>query len=69
MPLPSELLINVYKSNYSTTLDCTGGYLQIPIEESNIYNTAVVTHMGVLEWVYLPFRYKIVLSGHFPTVS
>src|SRR3989441_2472643 len=55
MPLGEDLLLKICPANYISTLDCTAGYWQIPIKESDTYKTAFMTHRGLYEWLALPF--------------
>ena len=55
MPLGEDLLLKICPSNFITTLDCTAGYWQIPVKDSDTYKTAFVTHRGLYEWLTLPF--------------
>src|SRR6267154_2616783 len=55
MPLCDNLLLKICPTKFITTLDCTAGYWQIPVKDSDTYKTAFVTHRGLYEWLALPF--------------
>lgn len=54
-PRAEDLLHEIGTANFISTLDCTSGYWQIPMRESDIYKTAFVTHRGLYEWIVMPF--------------
>jgi Reverse transcriptase (RNA-dependent DNA polymerase)/RNase H-like domain found in reverse transcriptase len=59
-PTPNidELLNDVSPSKYITKVDCSSGYHQIPIKESDQHKTAFKTHNQFLEWTHCPFGLK-----------
>ena len=56
--IPDDILMRVSSAPFITTLDCTSGYWQIPIRESDRHKTAFHSNRGLLEWVYMPFGLK-----------
>jgi len=58
MPRAEDMLMKVSSAKYLTTLDCTSGYWQIPLRESDIQKTAFITHRGLFEWLVMPFGLK-----------
>ena len=56
-PLPrlDELLAQVGKVKFLTTLDLSQGYHQVPLTEESVPKTALVTTFGKYEYVRLPF--------------
>ena len=57
LPRPDELLdqIGQVKPRYITTLDFPMGYHQIPMAQDAIEKTAFISHMGLFEYLRLPF--------------
>lgn len=53
-----DMIYKMSSAKFFTTLDCTQGYYQIPMEESSIPLTAFVTHRGQYENVFMPFGLK-----------
>ena len=58
MPRSEDLVNRISGAKYISTLDCTSGYWQIPMRESDISKTAFVTHNGLYEWLVMPFGLK-----------
>ena len=56
--ISEDILMRVCASNFITTLDCTSGYWQIPMRESDIHKIVLYSARGLLEWVYMPFGLK-----------
>ena len=56
-PLPriDELLASVKSSKFFISFDLVSGYWQIPMAEEDIPKTAFVTHIGLFEFVVMPF--------------
>ncbi len=50
-----DLLRKIAPARYITTLDCTSGYYQIPMETGSIPLTAFITHRGHFECITMPF--------------
>ena len=61
-PFPEELLLEISKANFITTLDCVSGYFQIPMRAEDVFKTAFVTHKGLFEWLVMPFGVKTASS-------
>lgn len=59
-PLPrvDDLIRKVSSAKFITSLDCTQGYYQIPMNSASISLTSFVTHKGQYEWLYMPFGLK-----------
>ena len=57
-PLPriDDLLDQLGKSRYFTTLDLAAGYWQIRMDEKSVEKTAFATHQGLYEFRVMPFR-------------
>ena len=68
-PIPQceDLLLQISSSSYITSLDCTSGFWQLPMKESDAHKTAFVTHRGLFEWLVMPFGVKTA-SGSFQRV-
>ena len=47
---------------YFSTLDCASGYYQIKTKDSARSKTAFVGHMGLFEYVHMPFGLTNVLA-------
>jgi hypothetical protein len=58
MCLSEDLLNQVAPANFITTLDCSSGYWQIPMDESSRELTAFVTHRGQYQWKRMAFGLK-----------
>jgi hypothetical protein len=56
--ISEDILMRVCAAKYISTLDCTSGYWQIPMKESDIHKTAFYSSRGLLEWVFMPFGLK-----------
>ena len=56
-PLPriDELLASVKSSKFFISFDLVSGYWQIPMSEEDIPKTAFLTHLGLFEFVVMPF--------------
>ena len=61
-PFPEELLLEISRACFITTLDCVSGYWQIPMREKDIHKTAFITHKGLFEWTVMPFGVKTASS-------
>ena len=59
-PLPriDELLDQLGRSKYFSTLDLTAGYWQMPVHSTSREKTAFVTHQGLYEFQVMPFGLK-----------
>ena len=78
MPNANALYTVLHGNKIFTTLDLVRGYNQIPMEESSIEKTAVITPVGLYEYVRMPFglcnaaqsfqRFMDGLLGHLPYV-
>ena len=55
MPRIDDLLQEVSKSKYISTLDCTSGYWQLSVHPESRDKTAFTTHRGLYEWNVLSF--------------
>ena len=55
LPRLDELLAQVGKAKYLSTLDLSQGYHQVPLDEDSIPKTAFITSFGKFEYVRLPF--------------
>ena len=55
LPRAPDLLENLGKKNYFTSLDAAMGYWQIPIHPDDRKYTAVITQAGLFEFIRMPF--------------
>jgi len=55
MPRVDELIEQLGKSRYITTLDLTKGYWQVPLAPAARENTAFITPDGLFHFIMLPF--------------
>ena len=53
-----DLINQVASAKYITTLDCSSGYWQVPMQEDSKELTAFVTHRGMYQWLRMPFGLK-----------
>jgi len=53
-----EVVKRVSNSSFLTTLDCTQGFYQIPMDPESIRLTSFVTHRGQYENIKMPFGLK-----------
>ena len=58
MPRIDDLVQEVGKSNFISTLDCTSGYWQIEVHPESRDKTAFITHRGLFHWNVLSFGLK-----------
>ena len=59
-PLPrvDELLDQLGRSKYFSTLDLASGYWQVPVHPASREKTAFITHQGLYEFQVMPFGLK-----------
>ena len=59
-PLPriQDILNGLYDANIFSTIDIVKAYHQIPMKESDINKTAIITPLGLFEYVKMPFGLK-----------
>ncbi|CAM4589164.1 unnamed protein product [Lepidochelys olivacea] len=55
MPRTDELLEKLGRAQFISTLDLTKGYWQVPLDESAKERSAFITHLGLYEFIVLPF--------------
>ena len=55
MPRIDEMLDNIGRSKYLTTLDLAKGYWQIPMEETDKEKTAFTSPLGLFQFTTMPF--------------
>jgi hypothetical protein len=58
MPNVEEVINKVGHARYISIFDCKGAYWQVPVRESDIWLTAIVTPLGLFEWTRCPFGMK-----------
>ena len=56
MPHIQDTLDTLHGNNLFTNLDLLKGYHQIKVEESSREKTAFTTHIGLFQYIRLPFR-------------
>jgi hypothetical protein len=56
-PLPREddTLDELKNANFYTHLDLASGFWQVRVRDQHIHKTAFQTHVGLMEWVAMPF--------------
>lgn len=57
MPQTSEMFLALHDAKYFAALDCTEGFLQIPVLPEHRYRTAFVTSFGCFHYKRCPFGY------------
>src|SRR6267154_1651523 len=57
-PRIEDILMKIGDARYMSTLDCSSGYWQVKIAESDRSKTAFITHRGLFEWNFVPFGQK-----------
>jgi hypothetical protein len=55
MPSGEDLLMRMCPANFISTLDCSQGFYQVPLVESDAYKTAFISHRGHFEFLVSPF--------------
>ncbi|CAM4709763.1 unnamed protein product [Lepidochelys kempii] len=58
MPRTDEPLAKLGWALFTSTLDLTKGYWQVPLDESAKERSAFITHVGLYEFNVLPFRLR-----------
>lgn len=56
IPRMDDCLDSLGEALFFSTLDCTAGYWQIPLNAEDREKTAFTSHMGLFEWLVMPFR-------------
>ncbi|CAM4537442.1 unnamed protein product [Lepidochelys kempii] len=62
MPRPDELLDKLWGARYLTIMDLTKGYWQVPLDADAQLKLAFITHLGLYEFLTLPFGLKGALA-------
>ncbi|CAM5089869.1 unnamed protein product [Natator depressus] len=62
MPRPDELLDKLWGARYLTIMDLTKGYWQVPLDADAQLKSAFITHLGLYEFLTLPFGLKGALA-------
>lgn len=57
LPLITDLINALRGANYYTALDCTEGFFQIPIKDTDRHKTAFITHQGLFHFKRCPFGF------------
>jgi hypothetical protein len=55
IPNPDELFARLADGTYFTKIDLSKGYWQILIDPVDRYKTAFATHIGLYQWIRMPF--------------
>ena len=55
MPLINDVLCRLPNATIFSTMDLRKAYHQIPMRESDIEKTAVITPIGLFEYLFMPF--------------
>jgi len=55
MAKADNILQKIVPAHFITTLDCTSGYYQIPMDPKSIPLTSFITHKNSYEFLYIPF--------------
>lgn len=58
IPILRDFRNNLHKKRYFTRIDLVKAYHQIPMEESDIPKTAIITPFGLFEFLFMPFGLK-----------
>lgn len=58
MPVIEDLLSALGGNSIFTTLDLTGAYLQLALDEKSIPLTTINTHVGLFQFLRLPYGVK-----------
>jgi len=55
LPLIDDILTGIMGCKLYSSVDAASGYWQVPIEEVDREKSAFITHMGLYEWIGMPF--------------
>ena len=56
MPRIEDILDQVGKANFITTLDLVGGYWQVPVADEDRHKTAFTSLIDLYQFCVMPFR-------------
>jgi len=69
MPLVEDVISQLGKSAWFTTLDLQSGFWQIHMAPENVKKTTLITKTGLYDWTVMPFGLKNVTSTFTTTMS
>jgi len=69
MPLVEDVINQLGKSTWFTTLDLQSGFWQIRMAPENMKKTALITKTGLYDWTVMPFGLKNATSTFTRTMS
>jgi putative transposase len=69
MPLVEDVISQLGKSAWFTTLDLQSGFWQIKMALKDMGKTALVTRSGLFEWTVMPFGLKNATSTFARTMT
>jgi hypothetical protein len=69
MPLVEDVISQLGKSSWFTTLDLQSGFWQIKMAPEDVGKTALVTKSGLFEWTVMPFGLKNATSTFARTMT
>jgi len=55
IPRMDDCLDSLGEAQFFSTLDCTAGYWQVPLNKEDQEKTAFTSHDGLFEWLVMPF--------------
>jgi hypothetical protein len=69
MPLVEDVIDQLGKSTWFTTLDLQSGFWQIRMSSEDVKKTALITKTGLYDWTVMPFELKNATSTFSRTMA